>query len=145
MNRIFIYSLLSVFVMLTACDFEVSNNGDLDGYWQLKQQDTLATGGSTDMRNSGYFWAVQANLLEIRDVQVHQLNILFRFEHKDNKLRLYNPIVDDRIISDSLITTPDILIPYGLQSIDETFSVEELTSDKMVLSNALYRYHFRKY
>ena len=145
MNNKYIYTLLAVIFMLTACDFEVSDNGDLDGYWQLKQQDTLATGGTTDMRNSGYYWAIQVNLLEIRDVQAHQLNVLFRFEHKDSKLRLYNPIADNRNISDSLIASPVTLEPYGLQDIDETFDIIELNSDKMVLENACYRYHFRKY
>lgn len=145
MNRNIIYILLFLFSVLTACDFEISDNGDLDGYWQLKQQDTLATGGTTDMRNSGYYWSIQVNLLEIKDVQVHNPNILFRFEHKGNQLRLYNPIANERIVSDSLIANPATLEPYGLQQLDETFTIEQLNGEKMVLTNALYRYHFRKY
>lgn len=143
-KKIILFLLLTI-VALTACDFEVSDNGDLDGYWQLSQLDTLATNGTTDMRNSGYFWAFQVKLMEITDVQGHQRNILFRFDHTDNLLRIYDPIADKRQISDSIITDVSTLQPYGIEHLDETLTVEKLNSERMILTNQSYRFHFRKY
>lgn len=33
-----------VLLMFAACDIHTSDNGDLDGYWQLRSVDTLSTG-----------------------------------------------------------------------------------------------------
>ena len=35
--------VLTICMALVACDIETSGNGDLDGFWQLRQVDTLAT------------------------------------------------------------------------------------------------------
>ena len=52
-----------VLLMFAACDIHTSDNGDLDGYWQLRSVDTLSTGGTCDMRDSMRFWSFQANIL----------------------------------------------------------------------------------
>lgn len=145
MTKKLVYLFLSAFLVLTACDFETSDNGDLDGYWQLKQIDTLATNGTTDMRESGLFWAVQVRLLELRDIQSHNINILFRFDHTGNQLRIYDPIADNRQISDSVITDLSTLQPYGIEHADETLTIEKLNSECMILTNQSYRFHLRKY
>ena len=44
--------LIITFMMIIACDIHRSDNGDLDGFWQLKSVDTLSTGGTCDMRDS---------------------------------------------------------------------------------------------
>ena len=33
--------IFTMLLMLAACDIHTSNNGDLDGYWQLSSVDTL--------------------------------------------------------------------------------------------------------
>jgi hypothetical protein len=145
MKKKLLYIVLTAFVTLAACDFEVSDNGDLEGYWQLQQTDTLATGGTTDMRYSGIYWAVQVHLMELRNVQGNTPNILFRFDHSGNHLRIYNPIADSRQVSDSVISDTSTLRPYGIEHLDETLNVEELSSERMVLTNESYRFHLRKY
>jgi hypothetical protein len=137
---------------LTACDFETSNNGDLDGYWQLKQVDTLATGGSADMRTSGLFWSVQVNLLETRDNKNANINIYWRFEKTGDRLRIWNPIANNRAISDSIVKDPATCAGYYIQAtpmadgnLESVLLINKLNSDDMVLSNNSYRLHFRKY
>ena len=47
--------LLYIFIFtlaVAACEIHTSENGDLDGYWQLHKVDTLANGSSCDMRDS---------------------------------------------------------------------------------------------
>jgi hypothetical protein len=138
------YCLLFLFALLTACDFETSDNGDLDGFWQLHQLDTLATGGSTDMRDSAIYWAVQVKLLEIRRLSDYY-SVMFRFDKSGSQLRISNPVCDDRDISDSIITSAETLRPFGLLNTSETFNIETLNSDHFVITNEAYRFHLRKY
>ena len=53
-------------MMIIACDIHRSDNGDLDGFWQLKSVDTLSTGGTCHMRDSMRFWTFQATLFTVR-------------------------------------------------------------------------------
>ena len=51
---LFLATCLAMTMAATSCgDFiEISDNGDLDGYWQLSQVDTLANGVQVDMTSS---------------------------------------------------------------------------------------------
>ena len=42
----------------SACTIEMSDNGDLDGYWHLEQVDTLATGGKLNLSKERVFWGL---------------------------------------------------------------------------------------
>lgn len=55
---LFLAICLAMTMAATSCgDFiETSDNGDLDGYWQLSQVDTLANGVQVDMTSSKVFW-----------------------------------------------------------------------------------------
>jgi hypothetical protein len=139
-----LYLFLTMMIM-AACDFETSNNGKLDGNWQLAQLDTLSTGGSADMRASTFYLSVQHHLLEMKILNDHLKNVFFRFEQTETTLRLYNPVSDNKEISDSVVTSPLTLQPFGLQSLDETLAIEQLTSDNLILRNEKFRYHFRKF
>ena len=129
---------------LTACEFEWSRNGELDGYWQLHQLDTLQ-GGQADMRNSGIYWGIQMNLLEMRNVNLYNHDILFRFEKSNDKLRIWNPVNDNRDISDSIVNDVNTLNPFGILHLDETFDIETANGEQMVLTNEKFRFHLRKY
>ena len=84
-------------LMLAACDIHTSNNGDLDGYWQLRSVDTLSSGMSCDMRDSMLFWSFQGNLLHVRDNKEEKLDKVFmRFTLSDKVMTLTNPIFATR-------------------------------------------------
>lgn len=145
-----LYIFITLCIALTACDFETSDNGDIDGYWQLCQLDTL-TGGSTDMRHSLLFWSVQARLLEIHNNQETLKSILFSFEQNGDSLRIWNPVFNDRNISDSLAIPAD-LTNYNLDSrvnadgvLESALKIDQLDDERMVLTNSRFRFHFRKY
>lgn len=149
---IYIYGVC-VMVLLTfmsACDLHTSNNGDLDGFWQLTSMDSLSTGRSGDMRSQKIFWSVQAHLLEMCDL--HDVNpgmchepILFRFNHEGDRLSLSEPIANNRNISDSIVVNPVTVRFYGLSRLDETFKVLQLDADNMTLQSDYFRMYFRKY
>jgi hypothetical protein len=137
----YLFSLL----LLTSCELHTSDNGLLDGWWQLTQIDTLATNGSAPMKESKLFWAVQGRMLEMQDLNVLTPNVIFRFSLHSDTLRIWDPICDNRDIADSLVTDVATLRPYGVLHLADTFRVEALTSDKMLLRNRAYRLHFRAY
>ena len=132
--------------ILCACDkFHTSENGALEGYWQLTTIDTLANGHSTDMKEDMIFWAVQTNLLEIRDLTNKHPHIIFQFRHGANTITLFNPIANNRIISDSIVTNSATLYKYGLSHLTETLQVLHLSSSNMTLQSERLRMFFRKY
>lgn len=134
-----------VLTTLVGCTFEHSDNGDLDGYWQLTTVDTLHSGHTTDMLPKSIFWAVQMRLLEVRDLGNDAPNILFRMNYQANTLTLSDPVVDWRDRSDLKLTNPDMLQPYAINSLNPTFTILQLDGTHMVLQDQHLRLHFRRY
>ena len=128
--------------MLTACDIETSHNGDLDGFWQLKAVDTLATGGHTDMRNANICWAVQGRLLQL---WYGNYGFFCRFSHADGTLTLAPLHFMSKEEQDPLVTDVADVQRFGVNALNEQYQVVTLRSDKMVLDSPTLRLHFRKY
>lgn len=139
--RKYIYAIALV-AMLGSCTLETSDNGNLDGLWQLRSLDSLANGSSVDMHANGVYWAVQLDLLEARDRHVR---VLFRFNHTGDSLVLSNPYVNLRDSSDIKVNESAMLAPLGINSLEEHFAVKALSSGSMVLESPTLRLHFRKY
>jgi len=144
-----ITSFIVGMMLMVACgDYHTSDNGELDGFWQLMQTDTLSNGHSEDMRQRQIFWSVQADLLRMSDLHAlygEYVPIYFRFELKGDRLRVYDPVADRRIVSDSIVTDVETVRFYGLNSLDEAFRVLQLEDTKMTLENERLRMYFRKY
>lgn len=134
-------------VMATSCGdlIETSDNGNLDGYWQLAQVDTLQSGVSADMTDSKVFWAVQGKFLDIIDTHQANYGYMFRFQHTADSLLLSDARINNREMSDSLLTHVSPLRPLGVNSLVEHFLVEQLTGSRMVLRGKIIRLHFRKF
>ena len=89
MKKIFL--LAASLVLATSCGdlIETSDNGNLDGYWQLAQVDTLATGVTADMTDSKVFWGVQGKFLNVLDThEAPSYGYMFRFQHTADSLWL---------------------------------------------------------
>lgn len=144
MKRFFIYIIIGI--GLTACsDVEFSDNGNLDGFWQLSRVDTILTGKSVDYREKGLTWSFQGKILEVRDVEkVHQ-DIILSFNHTGNQLKTFSPYLVYREEGDWSIDNKNYLTPYGINKLEEIFKVLELNSSEMTLESDLLRLHFRKY
>lgn len=143
-----IFYLLALGIMLASCELETSGNGSLDGYWQMTQVDTLASGGVADTRESFIYWGVQGKLLQIRysenDVYLGE-GLLFRFENNNSSLTLYSPFVHHLYETDEPVDDVEILKPFGIYRLEERFSIEQLDEKYMVLNNNILRLHFRRY
>ena len=130
--------LLAVVVMtlMTGCEIYGSDNGALDGFWQLTEMTVWEDGeqtGPTDMRESGIYWGVQGDLLRIGCTY-------FDFEYSGHTLRVWNPYSGDTYVEDA-----SELKRYGLYNLEEIFTVEQLTVSEMTLKTELVKLCFRKY
>ncbi|MCI6558018.1 MAG: lipocalin-like domain-containing protein [Prevotella sp.] len=132
-------------LVMTGCEIHTSNNGDLDGFWQLRSIDTLSTGASVDARERMIYWAVQRHILEVQDKHDTRNKILFGFSQRGDSLFLYEPRVNNRDIGDTLVTNLSMLQPYGVNDFEESYFIEQLDGGQMVLKSKVLRLWFRKY
>lgn len=136
------YLLLALAACLFAgCEVHTSDNGDLDGYWQMTQLDSLASGKIQNMKGSGIFYAVYVHLFQ---VQGAGNTVTFRFKHEGDSLFLSAPYVDYGL-NDQPLEDVSVLRPYGINNLEEKFCVEALSKDKMILKSKELRIYFRKY
>lgn len=130
---------------LVACDIETSDNGDLDGFWQMTQIDTLG-GRSGDMREKYVFWCVQGKLIETYIARNSAMNeIVYTFDKTADSLLLHSPYISDRGNGDIKVEDVALLRAYGINQLEERFKIQQLSADNMVLESAMLRLHFRKY
>lgn len=128
---------------LASCEIDWSDNGSLDGNWQLSLVDTLATNASVDMKGKKVFWAVQYDLLQVKETG--QDIVLFRFKNTGDSLLLSEPRINNRDDDDGVIPELEQLQPMGINSMEEHYKIIKLNSSSMVLQNDMLRLHFRKY
>ena len=136
--------LFAAFLLLTSCEIEFSNNGKLDGFWQLIAVDTLATQHTSDLKTSGRTWAFQGRLLEMRDTKGGYSDLYFSFEHRGDSLFLDSPYLSDRDADDIKITDVNIVRPYGVNGFKEGFEIESLSNNKLILRSKTLRLMLRK-
>lgn len=143
------YIVILVIAIVSAafcsCELETSDNGDLDGMWHLVSVDTLSTSGRKDMSSIKIFWSFQSHLLQIDDKSGEHNSVLFRFEHNDGFLKIYNPYIYDRDNGDRPLYDVQMLMPFGVNALEENFSVDRLDGSKMTLSTQYLRLHFKKF
>lgn len=135
--------VIGVVLFLTSCELHRSTDG-LDGFWQLCTVDTLATGGTTDMRESQQTWCVQGSILEVRDMKMGQ-DFIFSFNHTIGHLTLFAPYISKREEGDIPITDPTIMNPWGIYHLEEHFDILENSSTRLVLRSDRLQLTFRSY
>lgn len=142
-----IFSFSAFFIFsFASCELETSGNGDLDGFWHLVQVDTLQTGGVNDTSKELFFWSFQVNLLEFSDRSYHIPIYMARFNHENGQLKVTQPCLYNRDEGNEMVTEENVkdISPYGLNALEETFRVEELSGSRMTLSNGTLRLYFKK-
>lgn len=124
-----VHCVLFMSIIPTACEFETSANGDLDGLWQLTKQDNASINPvSVDMRQSGIYWAVQVRLLQIHG---GPQNGYYRFTLKGGYLTLRPANLDKEGREDTTALY--------------RYRVKALNGSRMALENDMVKLDFRKY
>lgn len=143
MRKWFIIQGFLSLMFLCGCELETTDNGDLDGYWHLEQVDSLAGQRSVDYGQSHIFWSIQFELLQLTNLEDN--TIVYKLDYNNRQLTLANPCMFDRADGDTLVTNVEVLRPYGVNSLQESFKVVSLESRKMILESPVLRLHFKKY
>ena len=118
---------------MSSCDgIEVSHNGKLEGYWHIVEYDTLATGGVCDMSKSTLFIGVQMHLMGFYDSSSTVANLFYDFFR------------DDRLAGDHRETDTSATRLYGINNLNETFSIEHISSNSLILRSNTLRIKLRK-
>lgn len=146
-SQYLIFSISAFLVFsFTSCELETSGNGDLDGFWHLVQVDTLQTGGVKDTSKDLFFWSFQVNLLQFSDRSYHIPIYMARFNHENGQIKVTQPCLYNRDEGNEMVTEENVkdISPYGLNALEETFRVEELSGSRMTLSNGTLRLYFKK-
>lgn len=143
---VFKCALLLATVSMASCGdlLESSNNGKLDGWWHLVSIDTLATEGHLNLSSGRKMVAFQGNILEMQDADGGS-RLMFRFVMKDNQLSLSDARYNDRTQGDPLVEYVEVLRPFGVNNLNETFKVEHLSGSKMTLVSSTLRLRYNKY
>ncbi len=148
MSKFLFFILYSSFIItLTGCEINSSDNGDLDNWWYLRQVDNTTDGTNTDYVSKKVFWSYIGKIMQTQGASAG--TYLYRFEHKNNTLRVYSPRHHSKGKGDPLLTADELskLTIHGLHLKDkgniidgeavyeETFTIEEINSDRMTLLN----------
>lgn len=138
--------LAAVFLLpLASCSmFNTDDSGDLGGYWHLTRVDTLATAGVCDMSKAPVYWSVQGKILEVRNVDTGVF-VMFRYAHEGSTLSLSDVRYNQRERDDEAISDVDVLRPYGINSLTESFTVEQLDGSRMTLKSEMLKLYFKKF
>lgn len=127
-------------------DIESSGNGHLDGYWHLTSVDSLNTKTTRDMHDERVFWAVQGSLLTAYspDFTGTPQRIVCQFTRENKQLTIINPRIFDRAGGDPPVENVDVLRPFGINKLDERFTITTLTSNHLTITTDSLRLNFRK-
>lgn len=119
--------ILSVITLLTACQKE-DKNGDLGGFWKLKQIEEIATDSIIDLRDKDYFWSIQLKLLTTTGGGKG------RFQHVGDSLYI------------QMIYSPSNPKKFGFYNPkDERFGVKHLDRNGMILQSKEAILTFKKF
>lgn len=131
---------------LSACDMEMSHNGDLDGFWVMDAVDTVATGRHSDLQAYYLTWGFQGRLLELRSLSGAGADYICRFDHSGDSLRVFRPCIADREHGDSLLAEVDSCLRLmGVNHLSESYLVLKLNHKQMTLRSKEVTLHFSKY
>lgn len=137
---------LGTLLLLTACDWETSDNGNLDGFWQMTDVDTLATGGHENVKEQALTWSFQGRIMEVRQATHKGTPIyIFKFSHEGDILKTYNPYLNDRDKEDPIVEDVTDINPFGFTALSQQFQVLQLSATRLVLQSNTLRLTFRKY
>lgn len=119
--------ILSVITLLTACQKE-DKNGDLGGFWKLKQIEEIATDSIIDLRDKDNFWSIQLKLLTTTGGGKG------RFQHVGDSLYI------------QMIYSPKNPKEFGFYNPkDERFGVKHLDRNGMILQSKEAILTFKKF
>lgn len=155
MKHLLTISLFSLAIggVWTSCD-KLSDNGDLDGMWQLREMHTKASADeetysqAADKRAEKIFWSFQLDLLSITSeasLNGYTGETVARFSYSGERLEITQTYIHYRD-RDSLLTDPATteLQALGIRGNSASFAVRQLSKHSLILCSATDSLVFKK-
>lgn len=145
MKKYIIPILLALFTFLS-CD-KMPANGDLDGMWKIMEIEHDGTVRNTE--DEHLYMSIQLGLFELYTPPMH--SVFGYFDHKDNTIRFYQFSHNSSNESESDDNYPyseseiSWLSQWGHYSLDETFNIEKLTRNELILKSDSTRIKYIKF
>ena len=147
------FSLITIFLLLlTSCSIETSDNGKLDGRWQLMELSYLdGSNKKVETKEQLIFWDIQYKLISIHCMtgKLHESlteESLCRFTFTGDSLKLFDFYRHyreaDQKIDDPLTT---YFQKTGINGIKANFAVLHLDRKTMLLQSDYAKLSFRKF
>lgn len=150
-----IIALFAVMFSLTGCD-KVPNNGDLDDMWQLMsiEEDGIVT----NTKERQVYWSIRTNLVQFNSKYTERKYA--HFTRNGNTLNIFDLCFmsanENEQDNDEWITYEEreVMEPWGLclekdpereGRLRQTFTIELLNNDNMILTSGKFRLIFRKF
>lgn len=148
-------ALLAACLALPSCD-KMPDNGALDGMWQLME---IERGGTVEnVKATQTYWSIRTNLVQLSSLTAQRYYA--HFTRQGSRLTLYDLSHNCSTVTEAdnneWITSDEssVLLHYGIEPeadtarpgrLTQTFTIDVLGGDEMLLSTPQYRLKFRKF
>lgn len=151
-------SLVCLIMLMVGCENKWPNNGDFDDMWQLMSIEQ--NGVVSSLKDTKHYWSVRSNLVQFNSYDNNDGRKYCHFERKDGKLILTDFCHESRNATeadnDDWITYDErnVLEQWGIYAesdsnhpdrLTQTFTIDHLDSDCLILSTSTYKLEFRKF
>lgn len=129
-KKIWLIVLVCIIASAATSCRKMSENGDLDGQWQILSIEYLGDGTVTNPK--GYYYCLFRSVVNLTS--------------RTNPLQAGNLVYKDRKLTLSMpYSTVEQLAPWGMNATETTFEVKHLSKDKMTLQSDYALIEFRKF
>jgi len=129
-KKIWLIILVCIVASASTSCRKMSENGDLDGQWQILSIEYLDDG--TIINPKGFYYCLFRSVVNLTS--------------RANPLQAGNLIYKDRKLTLSMpYSTVEQLAPWGMNATETTFEVKQLSKDKMTLQSNYALIEFRKF
>lgn len=132
-------------LLITSCDIESAGNGGIYGNWQLREIDTLATGGTCNMEKSSIYWAFESDVMQVRRIASDNKKLLFKYSYAGDSIVAHTPLLVHTKDELTHIDDKSMLEEFCFTDLKDVFKIKTHKGNNLVIENAKYRMRFRKY
>ena len=136
-------SLIFCSLLLASCEIEITGNGKLEGNWQLREIDTLATNKTCNMSKSNIYWGIEGDIVQVRSIDKNQ-KFLFHLEQKENSMTISKPYYVQTKDYLTAVESDTLLTSIGINGLQVSYHISH-KGNTLILTDHLLRLHFRKY
>ena len=142
---LFINILILISSLFYCCEIETYDNGGIDGYWKLSEIDSISNGKELNLSDKSIFWAIQAKFIVVQNNNKDTDKIYLRFDYSGDSLTTHSPMFYDKLNGNIKINDISELKEYGINKLEESFFIENMTNKNLILKSDIVYLKFKKF